>query len=409
MSLRLNKKDIRDLLEEAAYYRWGVVPRPDAVPEVEDEGWNESDDNSDEDQSEAGEEEEKDTDEVAPSSEAGDGELHGGSHASREVESSPNAAESGRKSKDVREDSGNGDGTEEVRDANEATYSSDTGDSQKSSGNAAGDGHDSEDVREDGGKGQQEERINLLDHLSRIRERVSCDPIVTTVEEIMASMSGSHVVGVGARYDSRKIAKDLVTFRRYRIPEDRADRGDAKKALVFVDLSGSFERVMEPVCEAIDRLARKYQVTVMACPNGFIRGKDECFGDEADVYHNGDRLKKIVSKTKARCHKSIVTPCVKTAVGLVNEAEVSIILADYDGFASFSELSNQVMRDKVPHFLDFDNRYEYPCDHDWVGDEGDNYADRSRMHDLKAYFGPLLYLEDDDYWDESEYDSEEDQ
>ena len=75
-------------------------------------------------------------------------------------------------------------------------------------------------------------------------------------------------------------------------------------------------------------------------------------------------------------HPTITTPSIETAAKIAMESEAFIVLADYDGYLSICRVAQQVTNPaKCPWFLDLEERYEDPSDHDWNYDrDQDRYA-----------------------------------
>lgn len=213
------------------------------------------------------------------------------------------------------------------------------------------------------------------------------DEIVAKVKEISKIEKGNLKSNLSQSWDSKKIARHLSTDELHKILTDRKPNREANTCYIFLDLSGSFTGMYENLKKAIKEIsACGFEVTVMNCGNGFNYEKSVLKG-EYDTFNSRERLEKIVKGTRATVHPVYTTPSIDDAIKLVNEAEFSIIIADYDGFSSFSKVSYGCKYEKIPYFFDFENRYEYPEEHDWVDEEWSDYADKKKWIPFHYYFG----------------------
>lgn len=154
-----------------------------------------------------------------------------------------------------------------------------------------------------------------------------------------------------------------------------------------------------------------YECYIAACGNGFY-GEDMV---EDYYYHTRETLEEY----RAGKVSNIACPTEKTAAKMANEAEFSIILADFDGLSSICRMANLCQKDKVPYFLSTEDRYpwEDPTYHDWVDPDMCEY-DPKLVYDVSMDGNPTLeeykrcegyyyeYDEDDGY-DEYEQDDDD--
>ena len=87
---------------------------------------------------------------------------------------------------------------------------------------------------------------------------------------------------------------------------------------------------------------------------------------------------------------------------MANDAEFSIILADFDGLSSICEMANLCQEDKVPYFLCTEDRYpwEDPTLHDWVNPDLCNY-NPELVYDVSIDGNPTM-----EQYNEKQYNNE---
>ena len=204
------------------------------------------------------------------------------------------------------------------------------------------------------------------------------------------------------KWDIKRMVKHLTSSQKHKIINDKFHKTEANSVLLFIDLSGSFGRLIQSIREAIKLLSQNgFKVTVMDVGNGFKYDKaNEVTVGSEDPYNSRERLARIIENTTAKLHPVYTSPTIETAVKLVNNAEFSIILADYDGFESFSRLSFLCNYEKIPYFFDLETRYDDPSDHDWVGEGHDTYAEPFKWW----YFNQYCM----DAYESNEYEDEDD-
>ena len=135
-----------------------------------------------------------------------------------------------------------------------------------------------------------------------------------------------------------------------------------------------------------------YECNLAACGNGFY-SKDMV----EDEYYG---TRKTLESYKAGHVSKIACPTAETAAKMANEAEFSIVLADFDGLSSICYMANLCQKDKVPYFLSTEDRYPWddPTMHDWVDPDLCEY-DMRKVYDVSAKGNPSL---DEHYYDDYE-------
>ena len=308
--------------------------------------------------------------EVVEATSLTDESVHGGNEATDSVEDSPSCSETGEKEKEL-SDGSNG--------SNDSVDKDSTGSNLLSKNDA--------------------EKDTISHSISEflLLSLKTVDEIVAKVKEIAKIEKGNLRSNLSQSWDSKKIARHLSTDELHKILTDRKPNREANTCCIFLDLSGSFYGMYENLRKAIKEIsACGFEVTIMDCGNGFNYEKSVLKG-EYDTFNSRERLEKIVKGTKATVHPVYTTPSIDDAIKLVNEAEFSIIIADYDGFSSFSKVSYGCEYEKIPYLFDFENRYEYPEEHDWVDEEWSDYADKKKWIPFNYYFGtPAWECEDEE-------------
>ena len=93
-----------------------------------------------------------------------------------------------------------------------------------------------------------------------------------------------------------------------------------------------------------------------------------------------------------------------------NNAEFSIILADFDGLSSICEMAKLCQKDKVPYFLSTEDRYpwEDPTLHNWVDPDLCDY-NPELIYDVSLGGNPTLQQFEENCNDNYEYEQDEDE
>ena len=194
-------------------------------------------------------------------------------------------------------------------------------------------------------------------------------------------------------WDGRAITKHYISGMLNRIPTDRRRYGAVKQVTVAIDCSGSCWTYLNEINRAIRHIARFYNVQILDCSNGFNIDKDSTVSD-TDPYNNRKRLEEaFCTNTRIKMHSVITTPSIETAAKIAEQSEAFIVLADYDGYLSICRVVQQVTNPaKCPWFLDLEERYEDPSDHDWNYDpdqdryiSADDYPEPARKRWLRLF------------------------
>ena len=103
------------------------------------------------------------------------------------------------------------------------------------------------------------------------------------------------------------------------------------------------------------------------------------------------KTRKALEDYKTGKVSKIACPTPQTAAKMANEAEFSIILADFDGLSSICEMASLCKKDKIPYFLCTEDRYpwENPTLHDWVNPELCDY-NPELVYDVSMDGNPTL-------------------
>lgn len=190
--------------------------------------------------------------------------------------------------------------------------------------------------------------------------------IVQIIKEIAAKHAGMDKQEGTETFDKKQMLQHIVKKQNYKILGDKYDLKDARYVQFFIDTSGVYgsgsNKIMHELMPEVISLLEKqgYECYIAACGNGFY-GRDMV---EDEYYHTRETLEeyKVGKVNKISC------PTPETAAKMANEAEFSIILADFDGLSSICEMAKLCQKDKVPYFLCTEDRYpwEDPTYHDWV-------------------------------------------
>ena len=333
--------------------------------------------------------------EVVESTTESSEDTHGGSEATKSIEDSPSSADDGEEEKDnstskgnngensddpssgkngdtEADKEGNGTGTEskegEGSGAPEDTEADKEG---KGAGTEPGDGEEKGSGTSVGGDSSEVTNKIVSDLISAFEEgatdRRNREAIVNAFEMVLKNTKGKSDKGnrLGG-WDGRVITKHYISGMLNRIPADRKKYGAVKQVTVAIDCSGSCWTYLNEINRAIRHIARFYNVQILDCSNGFNIDKDSTVSD-TDPYNNRKRLEEAFCEgTRIKMHPVITTPSIETAAKIAEQSEAFIVLADYDGYTSICRMAQQVTNPaKCPWFLDLEERYEDPSDHDW--------------------------------------------
>ena len=358
--------------------------------------------------------------EVVESTTESSEDTHGGSEATKSIEDSPSSADDGEEEKDNSTSKGKGDtGTSSSgKDGNADAESSGgecSDDSEDTDADKEGKGAGTEfkegegsgvledtdadkEGKDSGGDSSEVTNKIVSDLISAFEEeandRRNREAIVNAFEMVLKNTKGKSDKGnrLGG-WDGRAITKHYISGMLNRIPTDRRRYGAVKQVTVAIDCSGSCWTYLNEINRAIRHIARFYNVQILDCSNGFNIDKDSTVSD-TDPYNNRKRLEEaFCTNTRIKMHPTITTPSIETAAKIAMESEAFIVLADYDGYMSICRMVQQVTNPaKYPWFLDLEERYEDPSDHDWNYDpdqdryiSADDYPEPARKRWLRLF------------------------
>jgi hypothetical protein len=192
-------------------------------------------------------------------------------------------------------------------------------------------------------------------------------------------------------WDVRAIARDMLANRWDKVLSDKHWTHKTRNLAVFWDQSGSCDDYYSAIAKALKTVTNLgYRIKLYDCSNGImengapsivwrVRGPNQ---STFDRYENGPRLREIARGLGARIDDNIIEPNDREFIKICERADVVIVLQDYDCVQSIWEPAKMVSRKKCPHFIDLDNRYNHPSEHNWnpaiYSDE--DYAVPERWH-----------------------------
>lgn len=199
-------------------------------------------------------------------------------------------------------------------------------------------------------------------------------------------------------FDKKEMITHIFKYQNYKLLNDKYDLKDARYVQFFIDTSGvynnSSNRLLNTLIPEVIKILEMqgYECNLAACGNGFY-GKDMV----EDEYYG---TRKTLENYKAGHVSKIACPTAETAAKMANDAEFSIVLADFDGLSSICYMANLCQKDKVPYFLSTEDRYPWddPTMHDWVDPDLCEY-DMKKVYDVSAKGNPSL---DEHYYDDYE-------
>ena len=390
------------------------------------------------------------TQEVAPATSKTTEDTHGGDEASKEIKDSPNSVngvenpDKENKSKKIKNtgEDGKGDGSgtgdkqtssEEKKESDDKKSSSKGSSSKKDSKKdksgekkseekqdedyfitTDGKNHSKnkpkttpEDLQQAVEKLFEEKKKKQDDFKSQNRQEYLKKYIFEIIKKIAAQHAGIDKQDGSETYDKKQMLQHMLKHQNYRLLGDKYDLRDARYVQFFIDTSGVYgcgsnKILHELMPEVISMLERQgYECYIAACGNGFYQRdmvEDEYYG-----------TRKTLKGYKTGKVSPIACPTPQTAAKMANEAEFSVILADFDGLSSICEMANLCQKDKIPYFLCTEDRYpwEDPTLHDWVDPELCNY-NPELVYDVSMDGNPTLeQYEDRQYYDDYEQDDYE--
>ena len=233
------------------------------------------------------------------------------------------------------------------------------------------------------------------------------------IKKIAATHAGIDKQDGSETFDKKQMLQHMLKKQNYKLMGDKIDLRDARYVQFFIDTSGVYgcgsNKIMHELMPEIISLLEKqgYECYIAACGNGFYSRdmvEDEYYG-----------TRKTLEGYKAGKVSKISCPTPSTAAKMANEAEFSIILADFDGLSSICEMAKLCQKDKVPYLLSTEDRYpwEDPTLHDWVDPELCDY-NPELVFDVSMDGNPTLeqyeeeyYNDYDEDYDENEYESDD--
>lgn len=381
------------------------------------------------------------TQEVAPATSKTTEDTHGGDEASKEIKDSPNSVDGGenpdkenksRKTKNTGENGkGDGSGTgDKQTSSEEKKASSSKKDSKKDkSGEKKSEEEQNEDyfITTDGKNPSrnkpkttpedlqqtveklfEEKKKKQDDFKSQNRQEYLKKYIFEIIKKIAAQHAGIDKQDGSETYDKKQMLEHMLKHQNYRLLSDKYDLRDARYVQFFIDTSGVYgcgsnKILHELMPEVISMLERQgYECYIAACGNGFYQRdmvEDEYYG-----------TRKTLEGYKTGKVSKIACPTPQTAAKMANEAEFSVILADFDGLSSICKMANLCQKDKIPYFLCTEDRYpwEDPTLHDWVDPELCDY-NPELVYDVSMDGNPTLeQYKDRQYYDDYEQDDYDD-
>lgn len=336
------------------------------------------------------------TQEVAPATSKTTEDTHGGDEATKEIKDSPNSVDDGEnpdkknkseKTKNTGEN-GKGDGQSE-KESNEKQdedyfITTDGKNPSKSKPKTT-----PEDLQQTIEKLFEEKKKKQEDFKSQNKQEYLKKYIFEIIKKISAQHAGIDKQDGSETYDKKQMIEHVLKHQNYRLLSDKYDLKDARYVQFFIDTSGVYgcgsnKILNELMPKVINMLERQgYECYIAACGNGFYQ-RDMV----EDEYY---KTRKALEDYKTGKVSKIACPTPQTAAKMANEAEFSIILADFDGLSSICEMASLCKKDKIPYFLCTEDRYpwENPTLHDWVNPELCDYNPKL-VYDVSMDGNPTL-------------------
>ncbi len=367
------------------------------------------------------------TKEVAPATSKTTEDTHGGDEASKEIEDSLNSAKDGEnpdkeeKSNETEDTGSKGEGSgsgdkqnlgEEKKDSKEEKSGEKKSEKEQDDDYfITTDGKNPsknkpqttpEDLQQAVEKLFEEKKKKQDDFKSQNRQEYLKKYIYEIIKKIAAQHAGIDKQDGSETYDKKQMFEHMLKHQNYRLLGDKYELRDARYVQFFIDTSGVYgcgsnKILHELMPKVISMLERQgYECNIAACGNGFYQR------DMIEDAHYGTR-KKLESYKIGKVSK-IACPTPQTAAQMANEAEFSVILADFDGLSSICEMASLCQKDKIPYFLCTEDRYPWddPTLHDWVNPELCDYNPKF-VYDVSMDGNPTLeQYEAKQYHDEQE-------
>lgn len=235
----------------------------------------------------------------------------------------------------------------------------------------------------------EEKKKKQDDFKSQNRQEYLKKYIYEIIKKIAAQHAGIDKQDGSETYDKKQMLEHMLKHQNYRLLGDKYELRDARYVQFFIDTSGVYgcgsnKILHELMPKVIGMLERQgYECNIAACGNGFYQR------DMIEDAYYGTR-KKLESYKIGKVSK-IACPTPQTAAQMANEAEFSVILADFDGLSSICEMASLCQKDKIPYFLCTEDRYPWdnPTLHDWVNPELCDY-NPELVYDVSMDGNPTL-------------------
>lgn len=262
-----------------------------------------------------------------------------------------------------------------------------------------------------------EEQIKEMFERKRIQEELAKKDnkdeylkkyMIEIIKKIAAKHAGIDKQDGSETYDKKRILEHILKKQSYKIMGDKYDLKDARYIQFFIDTSGvygnSSNRLLQDFMpEVVSLLAKQgYDCHLAACGNGFY-SRDMV---EDKVYNT----RKTLEKYNAGEVSKIACPTPLTAAKMANDAEFSIILADFDGLSSICEMASLCNSDKVPYLFCTEDRYSWddPTAHDWVDPNMCDY-NPELVYDVSINGNPTLEKYHNGEYSSNYYDERDDE
>lgn len=346
------------------------------------------------------------TQEVTPATSKTTEDTHGGDEASKEVKDSPNSANDGEnpdkenKSKKTKNTGEQGQKNEEKQKGDYFITTNGKNPSKNKPKTTPEDLQKAvEEIFERKKKKQEYFRTqNRQEYLKKY--------ILEIIKKIAAQHAGMDKQAGSETYDKKQMLQHMLKHQNYKLLGDKYDLRDARYVQFFIDTSGVYgcgsNKIMHELMPEVISILEKqgYECYIAACANGFYERdlvEDEYYG-----------TRKTLEGYKTGKVSKIACPTSQTAANMANEAEFSIILADFDGLSSICEMANLCQENKIPYFLCTEDRYPWddPTLHDWVDPDLCDY-DLTLVYDVSINGNPTLEQYEDMYYDDYDYEQDD--
>ena len=347
------------------------------------------------------------TQEVAPATSKTSEDIHGGDEASKEIKNSQNSVvdgENSNKENKNTEKNNKGDvlGTGSKQSPNEKKE--DFGDKRLYKSNLKTTPEDLQQIVENLFKEKQKKQNEFK---SKNKQEYLKKYIFEIIKKIAAQHAGINKQDGSETYDKKQILQHMLKHQNYKLLGDKYDLRDARYVQFFIDTSGVYgcgsNKILHELIPIVINMLEKqgYECYIAACGNGFYK-KDMV----EDEYYN---TRKTLENYKSGKVSKIACPTPQTAAKMANEAEFSVILADFDGLSSICEMANLCQQDKVPYFLCTEDRYpwEDPTLHDWVDPELCDY-NAELVYDVSIDGNPTLEQYENMQYCDDDYEQDDD-